>query len=257
MRFLHYIVICTFGLACFTPAYANKTQLPNEITLKLNHPVASGKPLVITTSLGVRTDFYQGAASLTISPMGQDASTPIEVFGGNGKAGFDFSSEVRLPSLSPGKYRVNGTFLIYRDKKDTSPIRAGTNLYLEIRANQVLSSNISFSHIKRQELKARLDAEQQRHPSTDISTLKTQNPELSRSLDAVNEVQATQSIGVQTLKANSPSAAMQQRPKPVLVQTIELSAGQIETADPRKRPVRKVSRLDKQNAVLETQDNDY
>lgn len=262
MRSLLYIVICTIGLACFTPAYANKAQLPNKIALTLKQPVVTGSSLKLTTELSAVTDFYKGSARLVISSQGNEVTAPIEVFSGDGQRGFGYNREIALPILAPGQYKIHGTFSIYLNQQDRQPIRAGSNLYLVVSANQVLSSNISFNQIKRLKLKAQLEQQQIEQQQKGLQTndsalLKRQNPGLYQSLNRVNQLQTVQADAEQTIKAQSGSVTAQRRVDATTVQVIELSTGRSDVADPRKRLKQKAVQLDRKNAVLETQNDQF
>lgn len=264
MRSLLYIVICFIALSFSIPVLANKPQLPHQITLKLHKPAVSGQSLMLTTELSAAIDFYQGSASLVISSPGTDVTTaiPIEVFPPDTKDRFSQSNEIQLPPLKPGKYKIHGIFSIFpissnasSNAKASNPIQTGFNLYLDVDAKQVLSSSISFTHLKRLELNAQLESRQKRNQSNDLSILKTQDPKLYQSINSLNKVQAVQHDALPTIQAKPGSIAAQASLSSTSRQTVALSAGQGEIADPRKQrrqEVRhKVVAMDKENAILE------
>lgn len=257
MRSLLYVVICTVGLACVTtPALANKAQSPQRIVLELNESVVSGQSLTLNTSMSAGLDFYRGSVKLLItSADGTPIGDPIEVFKGGGEAGFNSLEQVKLPALAPGRYRVQGLFTSFLNKSDLRPTISGSNLYLDVREKQVLSSNVSFAQIKREELKAQM-LRLGKTPE-DMEVLQQQNPKLFEAVDAANRIQAITVKNQHSLVAqpgSSPAVVARKAEKPA-VGTIAIGDGQLEEADPRKAQ-RKAARWDFKNAVVEKQEID-
>lgn len=254
MRSLLYIVICTVGLVWLAPALANKAQSPNQMALSLDPTVSPDERLTLTTSLNTIGEFYKGSADLMITRVGWPGSQPIEVFAGTGGKGFDQTFETQLPKLLPGRYRIHGVFTTYRNAADKVGIRAGTNLYIDVRSDKVLSSTVSFDQIYRHELKAKLLAREKKGLANSPEQLKQQAPELYQKIEAANRVPALQSNGVETISADADSLARRGKSRPSMVQVIELSQGVMATPDPRKKPKRRRSGIDKENAILEKQE---
>lgn len=255
MRSLLYIVICTVGLACVTPALAKKGQSENAIALKLNESVVSGQSLTLDTSLSALSDFYKGTAQLQImSQDGTPIGAPIKVFSGEGSSNFDALKQVQLPPLRPGRYKVQGIFSIFSHRLDMRPKITGSNLYLDVQPKQVLSSNISFAQIERLELKKQLEAQ-----GVDVNMQalsKVSNVKLRQALQRANAVSTIKVDNSIKLVADKPRASAAARAERNAIKTVTLSTPQLEVADSRKQLNRKTSRLDRENAVLESAANE-
>ncbi len=245
MRSLLYIVICTVGLACVTPAWANKATLPHRVALTLNQSVSTGQSLSLNTSMSALSDFYRGSAFLSITTEdGVPVGLPIELFKGDGYAGFSDSGEVELPPLKPGRYKLQALFKVYLKPSDRKPTISGSNLYLEISSKQVFSSPISFGQIKRQQLAQQLESRDIGIDDTDLSPAGAKLRQQALEANAVKTMPVENSVRLVAKPGSSLS-----RQSSVSATTIAVSAPTAATPDPRKV---KSSGIDKANAVDES-----
>ena len=256
MRFMLSIFLCTISFVGAFEALANKASLPHKITLQLNQ-TQSGQPLSVTSKMYSLHKFSEGSATLVLTKQGEKAQMPVILFSGKGIAGFNQSTDYQLPPLAPGKYKLHAVFTVQGGAKVKSAARAGTNLYIDVKATQVTASNISFSHIERLQLKSRLDAREKLKLSNETASLKVEAPKLYQSLDAINRVQSAQANTIDAQISDAQKSLQLKATQKAPIQTLVLTSGGSEEADPRKLEKRNAAtKMDKENAVLETHEDE-
>ncbi|NQZ08590.1 MAG: hypothetical protein HRT35_15665 [Algicola sp.] len=256
MRSTLFIFLCTISFVCAFPALANKAQLPHKITLQLNQ-AQSGQSLSVTSKLYSLHKFSEGSATLVLTKQGEKAQMPVILFSGKGNAGFNQSTDYQLPPLAPGKYKLHAVFTVQGGNKIKNATRTGTNLYIDVKTTQVLASNISFSHIERLQLKARLDARQKLKLSNETASLRVDAPNLYQSLNAINRIESTQINTIQAQPSDAQKSLQLKATQKAPVQILVLTRGGSEEADPRKLEKRNAAqKMDKENAVLETHEDE-
>jgi len=106
--------------------------------------------------------------------------------------------EYIIPILPIGKYQFRVTFEFTQQHKESRIMKVGKNLYVDSRTDVILSSNVSFTQIKRIELKNELERRGLSNlPETQQKTLA---PDLMRQLDELNKLETVpQAIGDDTI----------------------------------------------------------
>jgi len=151
--------VIVLGSFLVFPAYKShaKIQLPAGITLELAEPTTPGQPLIFLVTVTSKIPLSTGSVTLTIPPIGTEPSHNIVLWSGSADAPTTRSLEYTIPALPTGKYEFRVSFQLTPTSEGAGTIRVGQNLYVDARTTSILSSNVSFTQIRRLELKNELE----------------------------------------------------------------------------------------------------
>lgn len=139
------------------PRYYGKLRLPAEIFVDLLRPERAGDPAAIAISASSQIPATSGVLTLRLPNIGEEPARTEILWTG---APSDLISETKryvLPPLPVGKYHFVGILEFTPDREDADKLLLSDSLYLDVRADRILSSNVSFRQIERHELYAELE----------------------------------------------------------------------------------------------------
>jgi len=156
------------------PSPYGKLRLPAEIYVDLIRPVRAGDPVSIMVSATSDIAASSGVITLKLPEIGTEPSRTEILWAG---APSDLIAEAKqyvIPVLPVGKYHFAGILEFTRDFENADKLGVSDSLYLDVRADKILSSNVSFRQIKRWELYKELE---QRALASFYPGLASANPE--------------------------------------------------------------------------------
>jgi hypothetical protein len=134
------------------PKRYGKITVPAEVSMELADSSNPGGPVTILVSASSQIPVGSGIITLKIPPVGEIPAETLILWSG---APSDFvaeSVEYVVDVLPPGEYRFGAIFKFTPDSEDAEKLFASKSLYLDVRPDRILSSNVSFDQIKRIEL---------------------------------------------------------------------------------------------------------
>jgi hypothetical protein len=134
-----------------------KLRVPAEIFVDLLRPQRAGEPAGIIVSASSQVAAGSGVITLRLPEIGTEPGRTEILWAG---APSDFVTEQKqyvLPALPVGKYRFVGILEFTPDRDNADKLLVSDSLYLDVRADRILSSNVSFRQIERLELYAELE----------------------------------------------------------------------------------------------------
>ena len=156
------------------PSPYGKLRLPAEIYVDLIRPVQAGDPVSIIVSATSDIAASSGVITLKLPEIGTEPGRTEILWAG---APSDLIAEVKeyvIPVLPVGKYHFVGILEFTPDSENADKLGVSDSLYLDVRADKILSSNVSFRQIKRWELYKELE---QRALASFYPGLASANPE--------------------------------------------------------------------------------
>jgi hypothetical protein len=146
------------GIVLFFPISINaKVKLPAEIVLELIKPVKLNQALTLIITAESRIPFNTGNIYLIVPPIGSEQSKEVLIWTDSSDTPTIKKIEYNIQNLPIGKYQFRATFDFYPKDGASQIMRVGSKLFIDVRSDAILSSNISFNNIKRLELKRELE----------------------------------------------------------------------------------------------------
>ncbi len=134
-----------------------KIKLPAEVILELDQPANPGEPLILIVSAISKVPFNSGQITMTLPPTDTEPSRDILLWSGSADNPLTQTIKHNISVLSVGTYQFRVTFEFTPQSNRAQVMRVSKKLYIDIQSDAIQSSNISFTHIKRLELKKELD----------------------------------------------------------------------------------------------------
>jgi len=134
------------------PKRYSKPTVPAEVSMDLADSSNSGGPVTILVSASSQIPVGSGTLTLKVPPVGEIPAEKLVLWSG---APSDFvaeSAEYVVGTLPAGEYRFGAIFEFTPDSENAGTLFASKSLYLDVRPDKILSSNVSFDQIKRIEL---------------------------------------------------------------------------------------------------------
>jgi hypothetical protein len=198
-----------------------KPKLPVEVSIHLDQNHNSTAPIKMLISAISQIPLDSVVLTLKVPQIGIDPESTEFLCSATTSDYFVKDVEYVIDILPVGKYRFIAVFEFTTDNNNTRKQALSKSLYLDVRPAKILSSNISFNHIKRVELWQELEQRalasirsesESRHlrmRSLDIANIKASHPNLMRQK-------------IQEIKANDPDIARRIKElNRVKVETIE------------------------------------
>jgi hypothetical protein len=203
-----------------------KIRLPADLAIDLAK-AENGGPVAIIVSAASLIPVSSGVITLRVPQIGTEPES-TEVLWSRTPLGFVAeAAEYMVDGLPVGKYRFVAIFEFTRNRKNARKLALSKSLYLDVRPTTVLSSNVSFNHIKRVELWRQLEERvvatlrpglatagprkmaseitliKARDPgliARKIAELRATDPEVARRIMELNQVEAETTEGTGTVE---------------------------------------------------------
>ncbi|UCF14503.1 MAG: hypothetical protein JSW59_13900 [Phycisphaerales bacterium] len=134
-----------------------KLRLPAEIFVDLLRPERAGDPAAILISASSQVPASSGVITLRLPDIGQEPGRIEILWAGAPSDLIVEQKQYVLPALPVGKYHFVGILEFTPDREDADKLGVSDSLYLDVRADKILSSNVSFRQIERWELYRELE----------------------------------------------------------------------------------------------------
>ena len=134
------------------PKRHTKITVPAEVSMDLADASNPGGPVTILISASSQIPVGSGAITLKIPPVGEIPAEKLVLWSGEPSDFVAESAEYVVDVLPAGEYRFGAIFEFTADRKNAETLYASKSLYLDVRPDKILSSNVSFDQIKRIEL---------------------------------------------------------------------------------------------------------
>jgi len=134
-----------------------KLEVPADLFVDLVQPVRSGAPASILVSASTEVVAGSGAIMLRVPPIGVEPGRSEVLWAG---AGRDFIAETQEYVVGPlpiGKHKFVAILAFTPDNGATEELVVSKSLYLDVRPDEILCSNVSFRQIARLELYRQLE----------------------------------------------------------------------------------------------------
>lgn len=187
------ILLLSVGLVCPYKSYG-KIQLPIKIDFKLTQPARPSKPLTLKVAATSRVPFTTGRIILAIPPIGTEPSREIELWSGGSDTPATKTLEHITPALEVGEYRFIVIFEITPQRAGVRTMRVVKKLFVDVRTHAVFSSNVSFTQIKRIELKKEL--ERRGLSNLPDAQLKSLAPDILKKIKELNKLEVVKEPSV-------------------------------------------------------------
>ncbi|MHC4205352.1 MAG: hypothetical protein ACYSTT_11935 [Planctomycetota bacterium] len=134
------------------PKRHTKITVPADVSIDLSETSNPGGPVTFLISASSQIPVGSGVVTLKVPPVGEIPAETLVLWSA---APSDFvaeSAEYVIDALPAGEYRFAAIFEFTPDREDAEKLFASKTLYLDVRPDKILSSNVSFDQIKRIEL---------------------------------------------------------------------------------------------------------
>lgn len=136
------------------PSPYGKIKLPAELSMSLAEQEirTEGTPVTIIVSALSAIPVGSGIVTLKIPPIGGEPARTEVLWSGKPSGFVTETVEYGSGVLPAGKYQFVAIFEFTPNREDAEKLTVSKSLYLDVRPTAILSSNVSFDHIKRVEL---------------------------------------------------------------------------------------------------------
>jgi hypothetical protein len=136
------------------PRPYGKIKLPAELSMSLAEQEirTEGTPVTIIVSVLSAIPVGSGIVTLKIPPIGGEPARTEVLWSGKPSGFVTETVEYGSGVLPAGKYQFVAIFEFTPNREDAEKLTVSKSLYLDVRSTAILSSNVSFDHIKRVEL---------------------------------------------------------------------------------------------------------
>lgn len=134
------------------PKQYGKITVPAEVSMELADSPNPGGPVTILVSASSLIPASSGTITLKVPPIGEIPAEMQVLWSGEPSDFIAESVEYVVNSLPAGDYHFAAIFEFTPDSENAGELFASKSLYLDVRPDKILSSNVSFEQIKRIEL---------------------------------------------------------------------------------------------------------
>ena len=224
------------------PRPHGKIKVPAELFVELFQPEAGVEAIGILVSASSTVVARSGSVTLRIPEISGEPGRTLTLWAG---VSADFIAEVReyaLPALPVGKYHFVAVIAFTPDQANADKIALSQSLYLDVRADEILASNVSFRQIERLALYRKLQDRVQANrthelsspdrqtttphprltqavsrdrPSREIGRLRATDPDVARQIMQLNSTKVNVDPGSETMGANQPGRPVHEKPGPM------------------------------------------
>jgi hypothetical protein len=129
-----------------------KITVPAEVSLALASSSKPGGPVTILVSASSEIPVRSGTLTLKVPDIGDAPAERQVLWSGTPSDFVAESAEFVIDVLPEGEYHFGAIFEFTPESDTAGELFASKSLYLDVRPDKVLSSNVSFDQIKRVEL---------------------------------------------------------------------------------------------------------
>jgi hypothetical protein len=140
-----------------SPRPYGKLRVPAGLFVDLVQPERSGGPVSIIVSASTDIIASSGVVTLRVPQIGAEPGRTELLWSG---APSDFIAEAKEYAVGPlpaGRYHFAAIFEFTPDRDNAEELVVSESLYLDVRADRILSSNVSFRQLQRVELYRELE----------------------------------------------------------------------------------------------------
>ena len=134
------------------PESHGKIRLPAELFIDLAQTDNVGAPVTIIVSAMSTVPVSSGVITLRVPQIGTEPNSTEVLWSGTPSGFVAETAEYMVDALPVGQYRFIAIFEFTPNRENAEKLVLSKSLYLDVRPATILSSNISFNHIKRVEL---------------------------------------------------------------------------------------------------------
>lgn len=134
------------------PQIYGKIKIPAELSFELSPNEDSEAPVTFVMSALSAIPIDSGKISLKIPQIGSEQAGSIELWSGTPLDFVNESLQYMIDDLPVGTYKFVLVFEFEPLAEEPKTLAVSKSLYLDVRPTKILSSNVSFQHIKRLEL---------------------------------------------------------------------------------------------------------
>jgi len=139
------------------PSAYGKLRVPAEIYVDLVRPEQTGDPVKLTASAFSEVAAETGVMTLKLPEIATEPERTEILWAGAPSDLIAEAKEYVLPPLPVGKYQFVGILEFTPDNENADKLVVSDSLYLDVRTDKILSSNVSFRQIRRWELYKELE----------------------------------------------------------------------------------------------------
>lgn len=195
MRFNNYLkgkgltllwILMIFYTCLFADMAFGRVKLPAGIKVNVDGASLPGKPIRIRIVTSCKIPFKDGIIELYIPEIPGKPAEKVVLWEGDADASLEKQFSYSLAAIPEGKYRLIASFKFTPRRIGARQVGVARSLYLDSRSAEILSSNVSFGHIKRLELKQEM--EKRGLLGLSMEEIKKKDPEIAERILNVNRV---------------------------------------------------------------------
>lgn len=195
-------IIVFISIGMMAKGVYGKTKLPGEIKITIQKDSMPGEPLNINIVAYFKIPFKDGRIELIIPEMENFPSKKVDLWFGDSPNGpMERHLNYLLPVLLPGEFKFIAYLKFFPLREGSREIRASEALYIDVRNDKILSSNISFRQIKRLELKEEIEG--RGLTGLSVSEMKKIDSEIAKKIMELSKVKGEVVESVSTKKENN------------------------------------------------------
>jgi hypothetical protein len=134
------------------PERFGKIKVPADVSLDLASSSKPDGPVTILVSVSSQIAVHSGTLMLKVPQTGEAPAETQVLWSGMPSDFVAETVEFVLDVLPEGKYHFGAIFEFTPDSENAGELFTSKSLYLDVRPDKILSSNVSFEQIKRVEL---------------------------------------------------------------------------------------------------------
>jgi hypothetical protein len=219
-----------------------KIRVPAELFVDLIRPEQTADPFDILVSVSSPVAASSSLLTLRIPQISGEPGRTEVLWTGSSSDPIDAVEEYRLPALSVGRYHFVAVIEFTPEREGADTLVLSKSLYVDVRPEEVLSSNVSFRQMERQALyrkledralvnlsprlatasvKTRARYRQQMeatHPGRieeEIARLRAADPEVARQIMALNSSRETTESDLDAVKRSEQGRPVREKAVPV------------------------------------------
>jgi hypothetical protein len=213
------------------PERFGKIRVPADVSLDLASSSKPGGPVTILVSVSSQIPVGAGTLTLKVPQIGEVPAETQVLWSGMPSHFVAEKAEFVVDVLPEGEFHFGAIFEFTPDSENSGELFASKSLYLDVRPDKILSSNVSFEQIKRVELwneleqrvltdlkqdsrtaglkAAARDVRVAEHLDHDliagrIAELKASDPDVARRIMELNRVKAAPTAGTEQSEKTEP-----------------------------------------------------
>ncbi len=184
----------------------SKIKVPAELLVDLVQPERASDPLVILVSASTSVLAKSAMITLRLPEIEGEPSRKELLWASETSELITEMQEYILPPLALGRYHFVAIIEFTPDRPEAAKLVLSESLYVDVRADRILSSNVSFRQIERLELYGKLEERAMGRPDTKRTDKRLTVPNYMSTEDADTALVESK---MARLKATDPDIAHQ------------------------------------------------